>query len=40
MYVRYLRERERGRSVYQFVEQCSLFRCNEGFIPWLLSSGW
>lgn len=36
MYMRYLSERERGRSVYQFVEQCSLFGCNEGFIPWLL----
>ena len=37
MYARYLREREPGRSSYQFVEQCSLFGCNKGFIPWLLS---
>lgn len=36
MYMRYMRERERGRSVYQFVEPCSLFGCNKGFIPRLL----
>ena len=37
MYARYLKEREPGSSSYQFVEQCSLFGCNEGFIPWLLN---
>ena len=36
MYIRYLRKREAGRSSYQFIEECSLFGCNNGFIPWLL----
>ena len=36
VYARYLRETETTRSSYQFEEQCSLFGCNEGFIPWLL----
>jgi hypothetical protein len=37
MYARYKKQRVNGRDHFQFVEQVSLFGCNEGFIPWLLS---
>ena len=37
MYMRYLKERGPSRYSYQFVEEISLFGCNNGFIPWLLS---
>ena len=36
MYTRYERIHTHGRSSYRFVEQCSLFGCNHGYIPWLL----
>lgn len=37
MYMRYLKKEQPDCSSYQFVEECSLFGCNNGFIPWLLS---
>lgn len=37
MYARYLKRESKGVASYQFVEQCSLFGCNKGFIPWLLA---
>ncbi len=36
MYARYHKTRGDGRSSYRFAEQCSLFGCNKGYIPWLL----
>ena len=37
MYIRYKKtQRGNGISRYEFVEQVSLFGCNNGFIPWLL----
>lgn len=36
-YMRYLREDYPEHSSYRFLEKCSLFGCNEGFIPWLLN---
>ena len=39
MYARYTRTRVGGdASRYQFQKQVSLFGCNSGFIPWLLSA--
>jgi hypothetical protein len=39
MYARYTRRRvEYDSTRYQFQEQVSLFGCNNGYIPWLLSS--
>ena len=35
--MRYLKKEKSGCSSYHFVEECSLFGCNNGFIPWLLS---
>lgn len=38
MFTRYLRTRVGADATrYQFQEEVSLFGCNEGFIPWLLS---
>lgn len=37
MYVRYEKTHTGGRSSYRFAERCSLFGCNEGYIPWLLA---
>ncbi len=37
MYARYQKRRSNGVTSYSFAEQCSLFGCNEGFIPWLLA---
>lgn len=37
MYARYKKQRLNGKDRFQSVEQVSLFGCNEGFIPWLLS---
>ena len=36
MYARYLRKDYPKHSSYRFLEKCSLFGCNAGFIPWLL----
>lgn len=36
MYARYLKTKIKGGTAYRFAEQCRLFGCNEGFIPWLL----
>ncbi|MDI6754397.1 MAG: hypothetical protein QME78_08385 [Thermodesulfobacteriota bacterium] len=37
MYARYQKSRVGNSSIrFRFVEQVSLFGCNEGFIPWLL----
>ena len=36
MYARYSIKIEADRSSYEFIEECSLFGCNQGFIPWLL----
>ena len=37
MYARYEKTQTEGRSSYRFAERCSLFGCNEGYIPWLLA---
>ncbi len=38
MYARYMRTRDGADATrYQFQEEVSLFGCNNGFIPWLLS---
>lgn len=37
MYARYEKQRVNGKDRFQIVGQVSLFGCNEGFIPWLLS---
>jgi hypothetical protein len=36
MYARYLKNQRDGFSSYRFVEECSLFGCNIGYIPKLL----
>lgn len=36
MFARYKKERRGEKDHFQFVEQVSLFGCNEGYIPWLL----
>jgi hypothetical protein len=37
MYARYQKTRTEGRTSYKFVEQCSLFGCNRGYLPRLLA---
>ena len=37
MYALYDKARNKGATQYRFQEQVSLFGCNEGYIPWLLS---
>jgi hypothetical protein len=37
MYARYKKQRVNGKDRFQFVETVSLFGCNNGFIPWLLT---
>ena len=36
MYALYEKRKTGQKSEYRFKEQCSLFGCNEGYIPWLL----
>ena len=36
MYAHYKKSQHAERYDFKFVEECSLFGCNEGFIPWLL----
>jgi hypothetical protein len=37
VYALYRKSRKGELTSFQFVEECSLFGCNEGFIPWLLA---
>ncbi len=36
MFALYKKDCRPGLSSYQFMEKCSLFGCNSGFLPWLL----
>ena len=36
MFALYKKNRDSGLSSYEFIEECHLFGCNSGFLPWLL----